>query len=225
MQIATLLKRFDDLIENNRRRITLLEEAAQQLYTEWFVRLRFPGHERYKIVDGIPCGWKKQLLGDALTLQRGFDLPTTKRLEGSTPIYASTGITGFHNVVRVPGPGVVTGRSGSLGIVNFVPCDHWPLNTTLWVSEFKLVSPWFAVYLLRSMKLEMHGAGVAVPTLNRNDVHRVKVLIPSKEAISEFDRIAVKMLDLIQNIHQQNEKLTEARDLLLPRLMSGEIEV
>ncbi|MBF0155473.1 MAG: restriction endonuclease subunit S, partial [Magnetococcales bacterium] len=135
-RIVEILSAYDDLIENNRRRIRLLEEAARLLYREWFVHFRFPGHEHVKIIDGVPEGWEKKTLGQLLTLQRGFDLPVSKRKEGPFPIYASTGINGYHVEAKVKGPGVVTGRSGSLGTVMFVSGDFWPLNTTLWVKEF-----------------------------------------------------------------------------------------
>ncbi|MDW6685804.1 restriction endonuclease subunit S [Escherichia coli] len=175
-KIVQKIKTYNDLIENNRRRIQLLEESARLLYQEWFVHLRFPGHKQVKITDGVPEGWSKEPLENLLVLQRGFDLPVSKRIEGSVPIYASTGINGFHNVAKVKGPGVVTGRSGSLGTVMYVAKDYWPLNTTLWVKEFKKASPIFATYLLRAMKLEGYNGGAAVPTLNRNDVHKVDVL-------------------------------------------------
>ena len=140
-KIVQKIKTYNDLIENNRRRIQLLEESARLLYQEWFVHLRFPGHKQVKITDGVPEGWSKEPLENLLVLQRGFDLPVSKRIEGSVPIYASTGINGFHNVAKVKGPGVVTGRSGSLGTVMYVAKDYWPLNTTLWVKEFKKASP------------------------------------------------------------------------------------
>lgn len=98
------------------------------------------------IVDGVPEGWKRLSLGEVLTLQRGFDLPTSARKPGSYPIFASTGTNGYHEQAKVKAPGVVTGRSGSLGTVMYVDEDFWPLNTTLWVKEFKRANPLFATY-------------------------------------------------------------------------------
>ncbi|WP_340124370.1 restriction endonuclease subunit S [Methylobacter svalbardensis] len=138
-KIVDLLSSYDELIKNNRRRIQLLEDSARLLYQEWFVYLRFPGHEHVRIVDGVPEGWSKEPLENLLILQRGFDLPSNNRVDGSIPIYASTGVNGFHNQAKVKGPGVVTGRSGSLGTVMYVSKDHWPLNTALWVKGFKKV--------------------------------------------------------------------------------------
>jgi len=126
-KIAAILSAYDDLIENNTRRIAILEEMAQSLYREWFVYFRFPGHEKKRMVESvlgmIPEGWEVVKLGDALTLQRGFDLPVGERFEGDVPVYAATGLNGTHNVAKVKGPGVLTGRSGSLGTVTYIHED------------------------------------------------------------------------------------------------------
>jgi type I restriction enzyme S subunit len=224
-EIASILSAYDDLIENNRRRIQLLEESARLLYREWFVRFRFPGHEHVKIIDGVPEGWEKKQLGDLLTLQRGFDLPVKNRKEGPYPIYASTGINGFHNVAKVAGPGVITGRSGSLGTVMYVSGSFWPLNTALWVKEFKQVSPLFAFHLLSGMKLEQYNGGAAVPTLNRNDVHRVETLCPAKYVVRLFDGYISSLYLQIETLERSIKFLAQGRDFLLPRLMNGEIKV
>ncbi|WP_332706618.1 restriction endonuclease subunit S [Plesiomonas shigelloides] len=224
-RIADFIATYDDLIENNRRRIQLLEESARLLYQEWFVHLRFPGHEQVKITGGVPEGWSKEPLENLLILQRGFDLPLSNRIEGNVPIYASTGINGFHNVAKVKAPGVVTGRSGSLGTVMYVAKDFWPLNTTLWVKEFKRASPIFATFLLRTMKLEGYNGGAAVPTLNRNDVHKVDVLCPTNKLMSEFELQVEDVFKQVDKLKEYNEKLAQARDLLLPKLMSGELAV
>lgn len=223
--IVHILSAYDDLIENNRRRMVLLEEAAQQLYREWFVRLRFPGHEHTRITHGVPEGWERTAFESALALQRGFDLPIQAREDGDVPIYGSTGISGFHSKSKVQGPGVVTGRSGTLGEVHYVAGDFWPLNTALWVKEFKRVTPLFALFLMREMDLKQYNGGVSVPTLDRNTVHRVEVLVPPKNLLTAFDEFTTPLFEQIENLKQQTQKLRAARDLLLPRLMSGEIAV
>jgi len=223
--ITSTLSAYDDLIENNRRRIQLLEQGARLLYKEWFVHLRFPGHEHTQMIDGVPEGWEKKPLGELLTLQRGFDLPVSKRKDGRFPIYASTGINGYHAEAKVKGPGVVTGRSGTLGTVMYVSGDFWPLNTTLWVKEFKLVGPHYANHLLTSMQLEQYNGGAAVPTLNRNDVHRVEVLSPPAMLLRMFEDQSHDIVKQIDALTSMNIKLAEARDLLLPKLMNGEVAV
>lgn len=228
-KIAAILSAYDDLIENNTRRIEILEEMARSLYREWFVNFRFPGHEQVKMVDSelglIPEGWEFGRLDDALILQRGFDLPTKQRKEGNVPIYASTGITGTHNEAKVKAPGVVTGRSGSLGTVIYVDEDFWPLNTTLWVKEFRRVTPLYAFYLLSNLKLEQYNSGAAVPTLNRNDIHGLSVVLPHQKVLEQFNRFVEPLLVLKKNLIKKNANLRQTRDLLLPKLISGEIDI
>lgn len=224
-RIASILSAYDDLIGNNLRRIKLLEESARLLYREWFVHLRFPGHEHVKIVDGVPEGWEKLLLEEVLVLQRGFDLPAHMRKDGDIPVYASTGINGFHDTAKVSGPGVVTGRSGTLGVVTYVPGDYWPLNTALWVRDFKRVSPFFATQLLRDIHLDKYNGGVSVPTLDRKVIHRIPVLLPPESLGALFDDALEPISAQIQTLEQQNQALRKARDILLPRLMNGSIAV
>ena len=223
--ILKILSNYDDLINNNNRRIALLEESVHRLYREWFVHLRFPGHEQVAVVDGVPEGWEKVSLDQALILQRGFDLPKRKRKSGIVPIYASTGVNGFHGVAKVKGPGVVTGRSGTLGTVMYVHNDFWPLNTALWIKEFRRVTASVAYFLLCSMDLASYQGGAAVPTLNRNAVHAVEILLPLEALQVQFDLIAVPTLDQIQLLTRYNQQLREARDRLLPRLMNGTLTV
>jgi type I restriction enzyme S subunit len=107
----------------------------------------------------------------------------------------------------------------------YVPDDFWPLNTSLWIKEFKKVGPLFAVHLLSGLHLEQYNGGAAVPTLNRNDVHRIEVLCPSKTVLELFDEHVAPVYRQIEILEEQSKKLQAARDLLLPRLMNGEIAV
>ena len=224
-EIVSVLSAYDDLIENNRRRITLLDEAARMLYREWFVRFRFPGHEHVKIIDGIPEGWDRACLGDVLTLKRGYDLPEAKRLDGSIPIVSSSGITGFHSHHKAIGPGVVTGRYGTLGEVYYVDEDYWPLNTALYVSDFKDCHPLFALHMLKNTLIGIVSEKAAVPGLNRNVLHGVKIRVPPKNLRDHFIENVSICQQQIRVLGFTIEKLAQARDLLLPRLMNGEIAV
>jgi type I restriction enzyme S subunit len=112
-----------------------------------------------------------------------------------------------------------------LGEVQYVTDDYWPLNTALWVKEFKRVTPFFALFMLREMDLKQYNGGASVPTLDRKSVHRIEILIPSKLLLHSFDEFAIDVFAQIKNLSTQNRKLRAARDLLLPRLMSGEIAV
>jgi type I restriction enzyme S subunit len=228
-KIAATLSAYDDLIENNTRRIKILEEMAQALYREWFVHFRLPGHEKVKMVASpvgpIPQGWETGRLDDALILQRGFDLPIQNRRAGSVPVFAATGVVGTHDEARVKGPGIVTGRSGSLGTVIYVDRDFWPLNTTLWVKEFRRATPALAFFLLKDLKLDGFNSGAAVPTLNRNDIHGLPVNLAPNSILSRFDDCMLPMFALKKALQARNANLRRTRDLLLPKLISGEIDV
>lgn len=224
-RVADILCSYDDLIENNRKRISLLEEAARLLYREWFVHLRFPGHEHTHPVDGAPEGWTRAELGRFLTLKRGYDLPSSERVDGDVPIVSSAGITGYHNQAKASGPGVATGRYGTLGEVYFVERDYWPLNTALYVVDFKGHDPLLVYYALDDLLRGISSQKAAVPGLDRNVLHSMRVLWPSDSLQQAFLDIVRDPRRQIQVLNEMNSKLTKARDLLLPRLMTGEIAV
>ena len=228
-RIADILSAYDELIENSQRRIKILETMARALYREWFVHFRFPGHENVPLVPSsmgqIPQGWEVGRLDDVLVLQRGFDLPKASRMEGVVPIYAATGVTGFHIEARVKAPGVVTGRSGTIGDVLYVHEDFWPLNTALWVKEFPKAEPLYAYYVLSSLDLKQFNSGAAVPTLNRNDIHGLDSLVPPRQLQRQFQKLASEMLNQTRALDLQTQNLRRTRDLLLPRLLSGQIDV
>jgi type I restriction enzyme, S subunit len=226
-RIAGILSAYDELIENSQRRIKILETMARALYREWFVHFRFPGHENHPRIASplgeIPQGWEVGRLDDVLVLQRGFDLPKAARAEGSVPIIAATGVTGFHNEAKVKAPGVVTGRSGTIGEVLYVQDDFWPLNTSLWVKEFPKAEPLFAYYLLSQLDLKQFNSGAAVPTLNRNDIHGISTVVPPRDLQKRFQEIAGAMLAQTRTLKLKIQNLRRTRDLLLPRLLSGQI--
>ena len=173
-----------------------------------------------------PLGWdRRHPLGSVLNLQRGFDLPVSRRIPGGIPVYGSTGIVGKHNVAKVAFPTLVTGRSGSLGKVCYVDDACWPLNTSLWVTEFKEVSIHFAYFMLSEIDLAKFNGGASVPTLDRKVAHGVNILIPSRNVATLFDGQMEVVFRQKKLLDQQIQKLTKARDLLLPRLMNGEIAV
>ncbi|WP_407282328.1 restriction endonuclease subunit S [Methanolobus sp. WCC1] len=147
-------------------------------------------------------------------MQRGFDLPTSKRVAGSVPVVASRGITGYHNESKVKGPGVVIGRSGSIGGGQFIPNDFWPLNTTLWVKDFKNHNERFIYYLLKNIDFTTFNAGASVPTLNRNHLSSILIPLFSLEAEREIANILSAYDDLIENNQRRIELLEQAARLL-----------
>lgn len=146
-------------------------------------------------------GWQELPLGRVATLQRGFDLPIQERKSGLVPIYGSNGIDGWHSVAAVKGPGVVTGRSGSIGSVYYTDKDFWPLNTALYVSDFHGNYPLFIARLLELMDLKRFSASTGIPSLNRNFVHPSLVLKPTYNE----QRTIATILDTIDNAIQQTE--------------------
>lgn len=228
-RIASILGAYDDLIEVNRRRIAVLEEMARRLFDEWFTHFRFPGHVGHEMVETeqgrLPKGWSWAPLEDFLVLQRGFDLPSQDREAGEVPLVSASGISGTHSVARVQAPGIVTGRSGTIGGVFFIHDDFWPLNTTLYVKDFKRASPTFALHLLRNLDLKSRAVGAAVPTLNRNHVHGLLLPCPPTVLVGQFEQHASELLKAVRGLERSQAVLAASRDLLLPRLISGELSI
>jgi len=226
-KIAAILSAYDDLIENNLQCIKLLEEMAQITYEEWFVRMKFPNHEHTPIdpETGLPEGWRTGKVNDLFELQRGFDLPVQNRVNGDVPVLASTGIIDSHAIAKVAGPCVVTGRSGTIGNVSYIQKDFWPLNTTLWVKKFHGCGYAFAYFFLKIFHLERMSGGAAVPSLDRKIVHSQHIVIPSVFLMQKYELDMSPSFSLIEDLRNQNQLLKEARDILLPRLMTGMIDV
>ena len=157
--------------------------------------------------QGFHDDWAYCKIFDIAPLQRGFDLPTAKMKPGKYPVIMSNGIGGYHSEYKVHGPGVITGRSGTIGKLHYTDNNYWPHNTTLWVTDFKGNFPKFIYYLYSWLDLSKFEAGSGVPTLNRNDVHDTKVYIP---VIYEEQQKIADYFDGLENIialHQR--KLTK----------------
>jgi len=148
----------------------------------------------------IPDEWKVMKFEDVAPLQRGFDIPTKKLVKGKYPVVYSNGIQNFHNSFKVKGSGVITGRSGTIGKVTFLEKDFWPHNTTLWVTDFKGNNPKYIYYLCNFLKFERFATGSGVPTLNRNDIHSYKIIIPIS---TQEQSIISRTLDDINELIQQ----------------------
>jgi type I restriction enzyme S subunit len=152
---------------------------------------------------------KKIEFKDFITLQRGFDLPTKDRVEGNVPVVASTSITGWHNEYKVKPPGITTGRSGSLGQVVYLDQEFWPLNTTLWVKDFKDNLPKYVYYYLKTLHLEDYNSGAGVPTLNRNHLDSIEIEVHSRKNQQKIASILSVFDDLIENNTRRIEILEE----------------
>lgn len=220
-KIASILSAYDDLIENNLKRIKLLEEAAQHLYWEWFVKFRFPGWEAVRVVDGLPEGWERKKLNEVLELYYGKALKAEDRKEGIVPVFGSSGIVGFHNLTLAKGPGIIVGRKGNVGSVFWSFDDFYPIDTVYFVSS--KISFYFLFFNLKTQNFV--NSDSAVPGLNRNSAYQLEAIVPESEILEEFERIVQPFFRQKNILEKQNQRLKEARDLLLPRLMNQMIEV
>jgi len=219
--VAEVLGFYDDLAENNRRRIQLLEQSALLLYKEWFVYLRFPGHEHVKVKDGIPEGWEKKPLGDVAPLRYGKALKKDDRTPGPYPVYGSSGVVGTHNKSLVSGPAIIVGRKGNVGSVYWNEDDFHPIDTVYFVdSERCNLHLYYAL-----IHTPFINTDVAVPGLNRDFAHSRPLLIPESKILRLFEEITTPIHEQIVRLEKYIGMLAEARDLLLPRLMNGEIAV
>ena len=224
-KIAEILSAYDNLIDNYRRQIKLLEEAAQRLYKEWFVDLRFPGHEHTKIVDGVPEGWEKTDINSIMTFHRGYDLTRSNMQYGKYPVVGSTSVIGYHNKYKIHGPGIVTGRSGSLGKYQLIWEDFWPHNTSLYISDMKGHHFLYLYGILQTVDFSVLNNGGAIPTLNRNTLSAIRVFKAPKPLQEQYVCIVEPYYNIIRDVEKEITILTESRDRLLPKLMSGEIKV
>ena len=210
-EIVSEYETLTNRIRLNNQMIQHLEATAQALYRKTFV----DNIDK----ENLPEGWRRGTIGDMLELQRGFDLPSQARVDGKYPIYASTGIADYHNEYKVEPPCIVTGRSGTIGEVFYSNEKCWPLNTTLWVKDFKGTPSFFVYYKLKELDLGKTVSGfAAVPTLNRNDVHMMETVVPPKDILLGFDSQMQVMHSNLYCIEQENEKLTELQSLLLAKM-------
>ena len=246
-KIGDILSAYDDLIENNRRRIALLEEAAQLLYREWFVHFRFPGHEHIKFIDGLPDGWERLPASDAFKVS-----PQTDRNDGGTITYVpmaalselgmtidrapvqmrrkTTGVR-FRNgdtlLARIT-PSLENGKTGFVQLLrdNEVACG----STEFIVLRGHRVSKWFVYLTARQADFRENAIRSMIGSSGRQRVQpscfdRYQISVPPRELATIFDDIVGNLFEQVANLDPQNQKLAQARDLLLPRLMNDEIAV
>lgn len=220
-KLGDILSAYDDLIETNRRRIALLEEAARLLYREWFVHFRFPGHEHVPLTDGLPNGWERRDFGRVAQLNYGKALKAENRVDGPFPVYGSSGKVGTHDKALVEAPAIVVGRKGNVGSVYWCPENFWPIDTAYFISKEQ--SDYWLYLTLPNIGFQNTDSGV--PGLNRDFAYSRKVIVPSEKLRREFNLSVQPMFEQIQLLGSYNQKLAQAPDLLLPRLMNGEIAV
>jgi type I restriction enzyme S subunit len=198
---------------------------ARRLFEEWFVHFRFPGHEGHAMVetpDGpLPKGWRRGVLGDVLALSYGRALKADARVSGNVPVLGSSGVVGSHNAPLVAGPGIVVGRKGNVGSVIWCHSDFFPIDTVFFVQSLSPLR--FLLHLLR--RITFLNSDAAVPGLNRSAALHIPIVIPPTDLMVRYEARATPILDLTETLSQGNKRLAASRDLLLPRLISGELSV
>jgi type I restriction enzyme S subunit len=231
MWIAEILKGYDDLIENNQKQIKLLEEAAQRLYKEWFVDLRFPGHETTLIIDGIPQGWEERNIDDVFSVQYGKMLPTSLLVpNGEYPVYGANGVIGYYTKANCfDYVTLITSRGNGSGDVlrthhkaSFVTNNSFVVLPKESYGHFELP---FAYHLMKTLDFKSICTGSAQPQLTNKSISMLNVTVPTPAVVKAFCNIANPMFAKIELLYKQIQAAAEARDRLLPKLMNGEIEV
>lgn len=237
-RIASILSAYDDLIENNRMRIQLLEQAAQLLYKEWFVHLRFPGHEHVKIIDGVPEGWEKKALIESANITMGQSPKSIYYNKDGNGLPFHQGVTNFgfrfpshqtyctvQNRLAEPDDILFSVRA-PVGRIN-ITTDKIVIGRGLSAIRSKLGQQNLLFYALKShfFKEDMMGGGAIFAAITKKDLHGVE-LVHAPDLIAKIFMEYVRPIDLqIENLQHTIDYLTQARDFLLPRLMNGEVVV
>ena len=248
-KISSVLKSYDDLIENNQKQIKLLEEAAQRLYKEWFVDLRFPGYENTPIIDGVPQGWKKASAETFFEITIGKTPPRAESewftdMENGVPwvsiadmgassafLYETAeGLTGEaikrHNVKIIPANTVLLSFKLTVGRVAITTTE---MCTNEAIAHFRMADPVYREYVycyLRDYHYDSLGSTSSISkAVNSKIIKAMPLVIPNYELVSAFSKIAAPIFDQIKNKQKSCLDLKQARDRLLPKLMSGELEV
>jgi type I restriction enzyme, S subunit len=244
--IAQILSTLDDKIELNRQMNETLEAMARALFKSWFVDfdpVRCKAENRHPIgmdaetaklfptefeeseLGKVPKGWCVTRLGELLELKRGYDLPSSQRSPGKVPIISSSGLSGTHNESKVNGPGIVTGRYGTIGKVFYVRENFWPLNTTLYAHNLNGNDLLYAYHQLELIDFEKYSDKAAVPGINRNHLHEERLVLPPLALQQRFGSIARSWIEFVAKNNAQASTLASLRDTLLPQLLSGELTI
>jgi type I restriction enzyme S subunit len=213
LAIAGVLSGLDDKIDLLHRQNKTLEGMAEALWRQVFVEEADPG-------------WQKGKLGDLVELCYGKGLKEEKRIPGKYPVYGSNAVVGCHNDFLVEGPGIVIGRKGTLGVVNYVEENFFPIDTTFYIkSKTNAGKLFFEYFLLKEFAFEDMNSDSAVPGLNREIAESIELVIPMQKSIMDFNVFCEPLFTKKLKNDRQIRTLSRLRDTLLPKLMSGEVKV
>jgi type I restriction enzyme S subunit len=224
-RIAQILSAYDELIENCEQRVFVLEQMASMLYREWFVLFRYPGREKVPLVDSplgrVPRRWSLRKLGEVLELRYGKALKADARRGGEVPVFGSSGVVGQHDESLTTGPGIIVGRKGNVGSIFWSDTDFFVIDTAYFVSS-RL--PLRFLYFDLQRKNFING-DAAVPGLSRAQAYGLETLVPPDDLVQRFADLAEGFLRPSSMLRRQADILRRTRDLLLPRLLSGQLAV
>lgn len=227
-RIADILSAYDDLIENNHKQIKLLEEAAQRLYKEWFVDLHFPGYEHTKIVDGVPEGWEDNSLIKIAEFKRGKTITKVQIAPGTIPVVAG-GLEPayYHNTANTKAPVItVSGSGANAGFTRMYYTDVFASDCSFVDRSKCSVLPFIYCFLKENKcKLNSLQKGSAQPHVYAKDINALNLCIPNRDLLDKFCKFSEPLFLKIGALEKQNKNLAHARECLLPRLMSGKLEV
>lgn len=227
-KIANVLSTYDKLIENNNRRIEVLEQTAEEIYKEWFVRMRFPGYENTKFDKGIPEDWKVKRIEELARFKRGKNLVIADAIQGEVPVIAG-GIepSCYHNESNTKAPVITVSASGAnAGYTQLNYVDVWASDCS-YIDKRETELIYYMYLLLKVSHKEILNLqlGSAQPHVYARDLNRFKFLEPTQDLILKMNNIAEKIFNQIKYLTIKNQNLIKQRDLLLPRLMNGTIQV
>lgn len=234
-RIATILSRYDSLIENYQKQIKLLEESAQRLYKEWFIDLRFPGHENTKIVDGVPEGWEKKKVGDIVVYFDKQRKPLSSMQRASMdkiyPYYGAASLMDYVDNYIFDGIYLLLGEDGTVitsdnkPVLQYVWGKFWVNNHAHVLRGTNDISTEFLYMMFKELPIADVVTGAAQPKISQGRLSEKTILTPSLDLIKKWSKLTKPFFDSLRVKTEQIRILTEARDRLLPKLMSGEINV
>ena len=234
-RIATILSRYDSLIENYQKQIKLLEEAAQRLYKEWFIDLHFPGHENTNIIDGVPEGWEKKHVSDVVVFYDKMRKPLSsmqrQSMEKIYPYYGAASLMDYVDNYLFDGTYLLMGEDGTVisnekyPMLQYVWGKFWVSNHAHVLQGKEPYSTEFVYMMFKQMTILDVVTGAAQPKISQGRLAAKEIIIPPNELVKEYDKIVVPIIQQTKSLQSQLRLLTEARDRLLPKLMSGEMEV
>jgi type I restriction enzyme, S subunit len=238
-KIAAILSAYDDLIENNTRRIAILEKMAQSLYREWFVHFRFPGHEKKRLVEStlglIPEGWKVKTFGEVALNFDSKRKPLSSlqrvKMKGEYPYYGAAKVFDHINSYIFDGKYLLIAEDGSVitddkkPVLQIATGKFWVNNHTHVVQGKGPVPTDFLYLFLSNFDISGYITGAAQPKVTQANLNRILIAIPSEYLLNQFDSFVESMLNYVFKLENRNANLRKTRDLLLPKLISGEVDV